>query len=83
MCELMLLLVLGAVFELAGIALVAWDVLDARRVREWLSSPDKLVQVPALTARARGIPPTVAGTGSPDVPPLDSEFRGWSARLRH
>jgi hypothetical protein len=75
MCVRTLLLVLGAALELAGIALVAWDVFDARRVRERLSSPDKLVQVPPLVASARGIPPTVAGTGSPAVPPLDERVQ--------
>jgi hypothetical protein len=41
-CEIRVLLVVGAALELVGIALVAWDVRDARRKVKDMSSPDWL-----------------------------------------
>jgi hypothetical protein len=39
-CTIGVLLVFGAVLELAGIAFVAWDVLDARRTLREMSDPE-------------------------------------------
>jgi hypothetical protein len=39
-CLIGVLLVLGAALELAGIALVGWDVWDARRTLREMSEPD-------------------------------------------
>jgi hypothetical protein len=39
-CAIGVLLVFGAVLELAGIAFVAWDVRDARRTLREMSDPE-------------------------------------------
>jgi hypothetical protein len=71
MCVIVLLLVLGAALELSGIALVAWDVLGARREREQLSSRDVTVQVGAARAAAEGNPPKSDASSPRVTAPLE------------
>ncbi|MBA2372133.1 MAG: hypothetical protein H0V71_10885 [Chloroflexi bacterium] len=65
------LMVAGAILELAGLALVALDVRQSHREGERLSRPDKLIQVGAAIAHARAFAPTVQGGGTPPVPSLE------------
>jgi len=69
------LVVTGAVLELAGLALVAWDVWDARRESMKLSRKDVLVQPPPAEATSRAFPPTVVGGAPPSVPPLEEHVQ--------
>jgi hypothetical protein len=65
------LLIAGAMLELVGLGLVAWDVYDARRQRVVLARQDKLIQVPAAIAHARGFAPSVSAGEKPEPPPLE------------
>jgi len=66
------LMVAGAILELAGLALVALDVRQSHREGERLSRPDKLIQVGTGLVHARGFPPTGYGGGTPPVPSLEA-----------
>jgi hypothetical protein len=55
------LLIVGAILEFGGIALVGADVVDASRERRRLSRPDVLVQPSPAEATAVTFPPTLAG----------------------
>ena len=53
-CMIGVLLVLGGALELAGIALVGWDVWDARRTLREMSDPDWNWRQPEESRRGRG-----------------------------
>jgi hypothetical protein len=55
------LLIVGAILEFGGIALIGADVVDASRERRRLSRPDVLVQPSPAEATAVTFPPTLAG----------------------
>lgn len=67
------LLIAGAVLELVGLGLVAWDVYDARNQRVVLARQDQLVQVGTATEHNRAVGMTAIGgaTEPPRVPPLE------------
>ena len=76
------LLVIGALLELSGLVLVAWDVLTARRQRADLSRPDKLIQ-PSAARGSTEVSGTVTaeGGGPPPVPTLEDRVASIESGL--
>jgi|SoimicmetaTmtLPC_FD_contig_41_4233899_length_787_multi_3_in_0_out_0_2 hypothetical protein len=77
------LLIVGALLEILGLGLVAWDVYDARRQRVVLSHQDQLVQVGAATEHNRALGMTAVGgaTEPPPVPPLEERVATLEGEL--
>jgi hypothetical protein len=77
------LLIVGALLELLGLGLVAWDVYDARRQRVALSRQDQLVQVGTAIEHNRALGMTVVGgaTETPPVPPLEERVATLEGEL--
>jgi hypothetical protein len=65
------LIVVGAVLELAGLALVAWDVVDARRASMSLSVRDVRGRAKLAMEWNQALPITAVGGAPPVVPPLE------------
>jgi len=65
-CTIAVLLVVGAALELAGIALVGWDVLDANRTFKDMSQPDWLDRQPEAS-RSRSLQALMADVATGNI----------------
>jgi hypothetical protein len=65
------LLIAGAMLELVGVGLVAWDVLDARRVRVELSRRHLQLQADPGRLTVSGFPATATVDGPAPEPTLE------------